>query len=187
MSEDESVALVQYISDVVLAYDPAFSQMDVASVQKIAQRVVSGMEWAGVRAALEQMARDNSVNGILARQRVTMAAIAARNRPDVPTSQELYEAEAALSRHLPTTPEQAAEVEQAASDLTANPEKRKAVERITAVLRRVDVAGLTPWGLMVLVTWLLLRVASEPGEQSSNDLAVIAIVIAAGAVIRPKD
>jgi hypothetical protein len=41
-------------------------------------------------------------------------------------------------------------------------------------------------GFVVLAMWLL-RVASEPGEQSSNDLAVIAIVVAAVAVIRPKD
>jgi hypothetical protein len=183
--------LTQYISRVVLADEPGLSHMDVGAVQKIAQQLMSEVEnspeWAGVWATLQQMARDNSVNGILARQQVRMAAIAVRNRRDVPTSRELYEAEAALRCRLPTTPEQAAEVEQAALDLTADPEKRKVIEWVSAAFRYVDVAGLTPWGFVVLAMWLLLRVASEPGEQSSNDLAVIAIVIAAVAVIRPKD
>jgi hypothetical protein len=143
--------LTQYIARVVLADEPGLSDTDVGTVQKIAQQLMSEMEaspeWAGVWATLQQMVGDNSVNGILARRRVRMAAIAVRNRPDVPTSRELYEAETALRCRLPTTPEQAAEVEQAASDLTADPEKRTVIERVSTAFRHVDVAGLTPWGL----------------------------------------
>lgn len=140
-----------------------------------------------MRAALEQMARDNSVRSILARQRETMAFIAAQGLRPVPATQELYAAEAALRRQLPTTPEQAAEVQQAASEVTANLRKRKVVERIRAAFNEVDVAGLTPWGVLVLVTWLMLRMASEPGQTPSNDLVVISIVIAIAAIILRKD
>jgi hypothetical protein len=97
---------------------------------------------------------------------------------------ELHAAEAALLRLLPTTPEQIEEVEQAYAEITASPESRKLLERMTGGFQRADLASLSPWAGLVLVTLLALRIASEPGEQSSNDLVVIAIVLAMLTIIQ---
>ncbi len=58
---------------------------------------------------------------------------------------------------------------------------------MTGGVKRADVAGLTPWALLVLVMWLLLRIADEPGTKASNDLTVIAIVVAMAAVILSRE
>jgi hypothetical protein len=104
--------------------------------------------------------------------------------PPEPGEQEIRALEADLARRLPRTPEQAEEVENLAARITAS--HRHLLDRVTAGLKHADVAELTPWGLLVLVTWLLFVLAGEPGPRSSNDLAVVAIVVAAAAIVQAR-
>jgi hypothetical protein len=104
--------------------------------------------------------------------------------PPVPGEEDIRALEAELARRLPETPEQAEEVEDLAASITAS--HRHLLDRITAGLKHADVAELTPWGLLVLVTWLLFALAGEPGPRSSNDLAVVAIVVAAAAIVQAR-
>lgn len=104
--------------------------------------------------------------------------------PPVPGEEDIRALEAELARRLPETPEQAEEVEDLAARITAS--HRHLLDRIAAGLKHADVAELTPWGLLVLVTWLLFALAGEPGPRSSNDLAVVAIVVAAAAIVQAR-
>jgi hypothetical protein len=104
--------------------------------------------------------------------------------PPLPGEQDIRELEAELARRLPRTPEQADEVEDLAARITVS--HRHLLDRVTAGLKHADVAELTPWGLLVLVTWLLFVLAGEPGPRSSNDLAVVAIVVAAAAIVQSR-
>jgi hypothetical protein len=104
--------------------------------------------------------------------------------PPEPGEEEIRALEADLARRLPRTPEQAEEVENLAARITAS--HRHLLDRVTAGLKHADVAELTPWGLLVLVTWLLFVLAGEPGPRSSNDLAVVAIVVAAAAIVQAR-
>jgi hypothetical protein len=63
-------------------------------------------------------------------------------------------------------PEQREEVAQVAVELSADPEKRRVIERVGGALKHVDVAGLTPWPLLVLLTWLLLQYRQRARRES---------------------
>lgn len=123
MSEDEFVITHSCVVEIVVParnamdhYEP-FSQLAhqiaemVASLQpdlRVLHEALQQIAYSGIGEALQpilrQMAEMNSISGILARQRETMAAIAASFQPlPVPTAQELREAEAALRESLPET------------------------------------------------------------------------------------
>lgn len=126
----------------------------------------------------------NSVEGILGRQQETMTGIG--NSVRVPTPEELQRAEEALLGFIPEAEEDGAVVEQAAAQLTADARQQTMVERLTGGLRRSEVAGLTRWALLVLVWWLLSQYAQQPGQGVTNQLAVLAIVVAMANVIIAK-
>lgn len=137
-----------------------------------------------LEAALLQMAVDNNVHGILDRQRDAMAAIT--RSFTIPTVESLHVAQDSMLDVISREPEAAQEIQQLAAEITADTEKRKVVERITGGLNRADVAGLTPWALLVLMWWFLSQYAKEPGTEVSNQLVVLAIVIAMATIIQDR-
>jgi hypothetical protein len=137
-----------------------------------------------LEAALLQMAVDNNVRGILDRQRDAMAAIT--RSFTIPTVESLHVAQDAMLDVIPREPEAAQEIQQLAAEITADTEKRRVVERITGGLNRADVAGLTPWALLVLMWWFLSQYAKEPGTEVSNQLVVLVIVIAMATIIQDR-
>jgi integrase-like protein len=121
---------------------------------------VQQFAYSGISEALQPIVRQiadiNSVSGILARQRETMASITASFEPlPVPTAQELREAEAALRENLTGTPEQAMQVEQLSKTMTTDPRQRElirraseALEQASLVLPRRAIAALTAHKLL---------------------------------------
>lgn len=112
-----------------------------------------------------------------------MATIAASFRPlPVPTPQELHEAQEALRRNLPETPEQVEEVEQRAATITADPEQRKLIERMTGTLKQADLSKVPRATIPILLYWGLCKHLGLPLDgqittaQHGDFLAVITIV-----------
>jgi hypothetical protein len=148
-----------------------------------------------VRAAIEHLAVTNSLAGIQARQQDTFARIAesfaATQRLPVPTPRELSEAEAALrARVQPETPEQAEAVANAVSEVTARPERKKAVDAVAKALKHSDVVARPL--LPALLYWWLCHETGLPltghlkPDQYGLYLAVIGIVISVIVAIYPS-
>lgn len=105
-------------------------------LQPAAERFVEAMTrdpaWESVGTTLQQMGRDNSVDSIGTRQQESMAAILnsfysdrQRRFAAPPSVTQLVEAEVAVRNALPKTREQAEEIGQLASDISADPKRRK--------------------------------------------------------------
>jgi hypothetical protein len=148
-----------------------------------------------VEESLTRLTDLNSLASILERQQDAMW-MAQLQTPRVPQAAELQKAEASLLARLPKTEEDVQQVAQAVAEIQADPKKRSMVDHLTGGLKRSHVAGLTPFALLVLLAWLLIRVAGlplsaheSPAQEAvtSNDLTVIAILIAAYAVIKSRD
>jgi len=183
----------QYTSDPAVAAAAETAQRIAPPLNDIQARV-DAMEIT--RSALDHLASFNSVASILERQRSAMAEIAFRLTIAVPQVAELEQARTAVLSQLPETEEEVEEVAQAVAEIQADPRKRRVIDRLAGGLKRSDVADLTPLALLVLLAWLLFHVASlpvvaheSPAQEAvtSNDLAVIAILIAAYAVIRNRE
>jgi hypothetical protein len=183
----------QYASDpaVTAAADTA---QRIAPLLKDIQARVDAMEIT--RATLDHLPSFNSVASILERQRSAMAEIAFRAVGPVPQAAELEQAKATILSQLPKTEEEIKEVAQAVAEVQADLGKRRVINGLTGGLKRSDVAELTPLALLVLLAWILFHVAGlpvaaheSPAQEAvtSNDLSVIAILVAAYALIRSRD
>jgi hypothetical protein len=127
-----------------------------------------------------------SATSVLRRQEDTLAKIAGIQEWPVPSDADLEKVETELAALLPETDEEIQEVARGVASIQADPEGRKLIDRMTGGLKRADVAGITPWAVLVLVTWLLLRIAAEPGTKASNDLVAISIVVAMAVIIQNR-
>lgn len=149
--------------------------------------------WPVIRETLRHVAELNSAAGILARQREAMATIEASFRPlPVPTPAELEEARASLQLNLPATPEQIEEVEHRAATITADPERRKLVERMTDALKQADLSKVPRATIPVLLYWLLCKEFGLPlnghvtPSQHADFLGVITIVLMLAIYLWPR-
>lgn len=78
---------------------------------------------------------------------------------------------------LAPKPEELAEVEQAVEAASADPENRKLVARIAERLpSRAQVAKMTPWAVLVMVSLELLKVAPEINPNDIGALTMILMV-----------
>lgn len=152
-----------------------------AAARYLAVATFTDSQWWKVEAALRQMASDASVTAILARQRDAMAGItntvqsgdANRMRPAHPSAAEIEEAQADFRSHLPEVAERLPEVEEVASKITADPEKRGAIERIVKIVRDSTASMLPPLGLLIVLWWLF--VMRMPKDAAGTDVAVLAL------------
>jgi hypothetical protein len=139
-------------------------------------------QWDHVSNTLEQLAVDNSIDGILLRTREAMAGIQnsliqyCRTSPGPEQSgsleTELAQAEADLRERLPEIATKLPQVEKATEDIVANPQTRKAVERISAAVKNTTASKLSPVGLLVMLWWLF--VVAFP-TSAANEVAVLAL------------
>jgi hypothetical protein len=138
--------------------------------------------WASVDSTLREMAATNAVNSILERQANAMDAMLASFEqpgatvllPDF-TGDDYSGLEEAVLALVPTNPEQVTVIEQAVEAASAVPENRKLLARITERLpNRTQLTRLTPWGLFVVVSLDMLKVAPEI---NANDIGVLTMIL----------
>jgi hypothetical protein len=146
-------------------------------------------EWPAIQAALNQVAGESIVDTILDRQRAAMAGMLNRLAPggrpvgsfsDNPSGQEIEKAEADLRSQLPQISSTLPEVKTLADQITADPDKRRVVERISAIGRSAGASKLSPWALLIILWWVL-------GSASPKDLAALAVWYAVAHDLRKKD
>jgi len=83
--------------------------------------------------------------------------------------------DAAVLALVPTNPEQLAGIEQVVEAASADPENRKLLAQITERLpNRTQLARLTPWGVFVMVSLDMLKVAPEINP---NDIGVLTMIL----------
>lgn len=159
-------------------------QPDLRALHEAVQQIAYSGIAEALQLALRQMAEMNSVSGIPARQQETMALIAATSQPlPVPTSQELWEAEAALRENLPGTPEQVERVGQLSEAIAADPQQRELIRRVGDTLERAGLSKVPPVALSALLYWWLCHAPSLPlaaevtPAQASDYLGVITVVL----------
>lgn len=115
------------------------------AARNLAVSIYTDRQWGIAQAALQQMASENSIDGILARQRDAMSGIvnslhrdgAVQKGSGLPSATEIQEAEADLRNHLPRIAEHLPEVEQAADKITADPTKIS-LQALTVSCGRAD-------------------------------------------------
>jgi hypothetical protein len=117
--------------------------------------------WEAVNRTLRQMASESSVDAILARQQAAMAGISnslgSRGQGlvrDVPTATDMQEAEADLRNRLPEITSDFLDIQATAKKITADPEKRNAIDRIAAVINE-NLAQLSPIAFLIVLWWIL--------------------------------
>lgn len=148
---------------------------------------------APLMATIEHAAQSANRLGAIARNQETIARIL-KSHPTlpVPTARDLDEAEADLLSRLPQTPEDVREVEQAIAQIDSDPERVSLIGKLTSGITRDDVKELSAWALLVLVGWLLFKMANlpvtadlSPAQEAalSNEVNVIAIIVAMAAII----
>jgi hypothetical protein len=112
--------------------------------------------WGAAQTARRGMATDSTYDAILARQEGALAGItnSLRDRavPAVtiehPSALEPRAAESDLRIHLRQILTQLPEVELAANQIAADPEKRVAIERITGRVKATDPCRISPFALL---------------------------------------
>lgn len=141
-------------------------------------------QWPMVEDAMRRMASGNSIDGILARQREAMVGIYDGLRlerrlyfPDSPSAEgpseaEMEDAESDLRNRLPEIAERLSEVEQAVDKITADPVKRGAIKRVSEIIKKTDVARLSPFGLLIVLWWLFVL---TPQKDADLNVAVLAL------------
>jgi hypothetical protein len=92
----------------------------------------------------------------------------------------MQEAEADLRSRLPEIARQLPEVETAADKITADSEKRKAIERISTIVKQIGASKLSPFALLVVLWWVL-------GMASADEVAALAVWYAIARDLFKKD
>jgi hypothetical protein len=108
---------------------------------------------------------------------------ASRHLPPPPRESELRHAEADLHEHLSEVAEKLPEVEQAADNVMADPEKSRLVKHIAKAVKRTA-SGLSPAALLVLLWWLF---AIRFRQEADTDIAVLALWYAVARDLLKKD
>lgn len=146
-------------------------------------------EWPAIQAALNQVAGESIVDTILDRQRAAMAGMfnrlapggrPARSFPDNPSGPEIQKAEADLRSQLPQIASTLPEVKTLAEQITADPDKRRAVELISAIGRSAGASKLSPLALLIILWWAL-------GSASPRELAALAVWYSVALSLYKKD
>lgn len=93
-----------------------------------------------------------------------------------------------LQEALPQTPEQAEEAEQVTAEIAADPQQHHVVQRIMRDLRQVDLAGMTPYAVLVLLAVMLFAYGWEPVGKTNRPLYLVAVLALIAAMIgNPKE
>lgn len=152
-------------------------------------------EWAAAQATLRQTTDQNKVNATSGRRRfwgvgflaeVAVATLTAVLAEEVTKARKaadgLEEAEADLRRQLPKIASQLPQIETAADKITADPGKRKAIERISAIVKETEASKLSSFALLVILWWVL-------GLTSPENVAALAVwhAIARDVLTKKKD
>lgn len=64
--------------------------------------------------------------------------------------------------------------------------RRTPADRVSGVLRRLDLSGLAPWGGLAALTGLLADYAGGPSATVTNYLAAFAVIVALAAIIQAR-
>jgi hypothetical protein len=89
-----------------------------------------------------------------------------------PSAAEIKAAEADLRSQLAHIAEQLTEIKKAADEITADPQKVRAVERISRAVKNTAVSKLSPFAVLVVLWWLF--VIAFPND-AATDVAVLAL------------
>jgi hypothetical protein len=179
--------------DVVHSYEPlssAASRLAVellASVESDLRRLRETLQEVAqeiVRQTLLSIEAMNSIDGILVRQRETIALIAASFQPiPIPTSQELRQAEVAFRENMPETPEQVQQVGQLSETISADPQHQVLLRRVSDALKQADLSNVPPVAVPALLYWWLCHhlglslTGQVTSAQSPVYLTVITVVL----------
>jgi hypothetical protein len=173
---DESLLAAFFASVLNRKQEESYSALrDAARDLAIAVHTDSAA-WSAVNVTLRQIAAENAVDAILARQSSAMAGISNSFRlsnwrildaPDRLSEKEMQEAEADLRDHIPDITSKLSEIEERAKEISADPEKRTAIQRISDVAN-AHLSQLSPFAVVIVLWWLL---ASLP----STDLGILTV------------
>jgi hypothetical protein len=178
------------------------------TLQRAARNLAAAMydypQWEVVRTALPPAARENIFDAAttdasffsFVRDVFLSAAVVSRwppptgseavmgIQPTRPSTFEMRVAEAGLRSHLPYIAEHLADVGQAADEITADPGKRQAIERIAKIIGSTEASRLSPLALLV-VTWWMFGVAYP--DDAGTDASALALWYAVACELWKKD
>jgi hypothetical protein len=134
--------------------------------------------WQRVRRVIEDVAQANRI--AIFRQ-AELTDMVARFAEAQPTYEYLGRFATEVREYLPTTPEQIAEVENAAAQIVADPEGVEAVNRISDAVRHLDLSALIaragPYAI-VLVLWASLAIYVGPQPQGQILVMTFVLILA---------
>lgn len=159
------------------------------AAKSLLARMNTDPRWAEVQATLRQMTSESTVDAILDRQQAAMAGILNKLAPgdwqdwrlrDKPSTEQMEEAKADLRSQLPEIARNLPKVKAAAEKINADPEKRKVIKWISAIVNEGSASPLSPVALLIVLWWALAIV-------SAQDLAVLAVWYAIARDVYKKD
>jgi hypothetical protein len=125
----------------------------------------------------ELIARFLESTGISEATRDAAARLSANLKQQMaPALRDLDQTAALLQEAMPRTREQAEQAEQVVAGITADPRQRLVAERIARDLQRVDLAGMAPFAVLVLLAVVLFAYGLEPVGSAGRPLYLVAVL-----------
>jgi hypothetical protein len=187
VTQQDSGAVYDEAAEMIERYRVASPDVAAAFVQML-DRIRTDAAWTSVAGTTQQMAAENSINGILRRQARAMDELHSGSQkltllPSF-TGSNFRRLEKAVVDLLPSTVAEVSEIERIAAEASTDPQSRTLINRIaTRLPDRSEIAGSATWVGFYAVCVYLTKMAPEI---NANTIAMLGVLVAVWAVLAQR-